>query len=82
MLHRYFTAAGKGSAAELPVNIDFISQPQPRGLGDAVLLAEYYAAAEPFMMMLGDHAWTADANARPCAAQVADAFADRPARPP
>ena len=75
-LHRYFTAAGKESAAELPVNIDFLSQPQPRGLGDAVMLAEYYAAGEPFMMLLGDHAWVSDDRSRPSAAQVVDAYAE------
>ncbi len=76
LLHRYFTAAGKESAAQLPVNIDFISQPQPRGLGEAIMLAEYFAAGEPFMMMLGDHAWVSDERARPSAAQVVDAYAE------
>jgi len=76
LLHRYFTAAGKESAAELPVNIDFLSQAQPRGLGDAVMLAEYYAAGEAFVMLLGDHAWVSDDRARPCAAQVVDAYAE------
>jgi len=74
LLHRYFTAAGKASAAELPVNIDFISQPQPRGLGEALMLAEYFAADEPLMMLLGDHAWVSDDRARPSAAQVVDAY--------
>ena len=76
LLHRYFTAAGKESASELPVNIDFISQPQPRGLGEAVMLAEYFAASEPFMMLLGDHAWVSAERARPSAAQVVDAYAE------
>jgi len=76
LLHRYFTAASKESAAELPVNIDFLAQPQPRGLGDAVMLAEYYTAGEPFVMLLGDHAWVSDDRARPCAAQVVDAYAE------
>lgn len=76
LLHRYFTAAGKESAVELPVNIDFISQPQPRGLGEAVMLAEYFAASEPFMMLLGDHAWVSAERARPSAAQVVDAYAE------
>ena len=76
LLHRYFTAAGKESAAELPVNIDFISQPQPRGLGDAIMLAEHFAADEPFMMLLGDHVWVSDKQARPSAAQVVDAYVE------
>jgi UTP--glucose-1-phosphate uridylyltransferase len=77
LLHRYFTAAGKESAAELPVNIDFLAQPQPRGLGDAVMLAEYYASGEPLLMLLGDHAWVSDERVRPSAAQVVDAYAER-----
>lgn len=77
LLHRYFNTASKDNVGELPVNIEFLSQPQPRGLGDALMQAEYYAAGEPLMMLLGDYAWRAGDQARCCAAQVADAFAER-----
>lgn len=76
LLHRYFTAAAAESATELPVHIDFITQPAPRGLGDATLLAENFVAGEPFLLLLGDHIHVADQAARPCAAQVVEAFAE------
>ena len=76
MFHRYFTAASETSAAELPVNIDFITQPSPRGLGDAVEQAKNFVGSDPFLLLLGDHVYVADATARPCAAQVVDAFVE------
>jgi UTP--glucose-1-phosphate uridylyltransferase len=78
LLHRYFTAASQVSAAELPVNIDFIAQPAPRGLGDAVLLARDFVGGEPFLLLLGDHVWVAEDRTRPCGAQVVEAYADYP----
>jgi UTP--glucose-1-phosphate uridylyltransferase len=77
LLHRYFAAASKESAAELPVQIDFITQPGPRGLGDAVMAAENFVGREPFLVLLGDHTWVADERARPCGAQVVEAYAER-----
>ena len=77
LLHRYFTAASQESAAELPVQVDFITQPSPRGLGDALMLAENFVAGQPFLLLLGDHVWVAAERARPCAAQVAEAHAAR-----
>lgn len=77
MLHRYFTAASKQAASELRVQIDFITQPAPRGLGDAVLQAEHFVGNDPFLLFLGDHVYVAERDARPTAAQVVDAFAGR-----
>ena len=77
MVHRYFAAACEALPDELAVQIDFITQPSPRGLGDAVLLAENFVGGEPFLLLLGDHVHVADPRSRPCAAQVVDAFAAR-----
>jgi len=74
---RYLAAAAKHSPDELPIHVELIVQPQPRGFGDAVALAETFAAGEPVMVVLGDHVWLADEGAQPCAAQVAGAFARR-----
>jgi UTP--glucose-1-phosphate uridylyltransferase len=74
LCHRYFAAAREQFSAELPVNIDFFSQPAPRGLADAVLQAENFMAGQPFMLLLGDHLLIAAAHSRPAAAQVADAY--------
>ena len=76
LFHRYFTAAGQAAAAELPVNVDFITQPSPRGLGDAVMQVENFTAGEPFLLLLGDHVWVAEDRSRPCAAQVVEAYAE------
>lgn len=36
------------------INLYFIRQPHPRGLGDAVLMAKDFVGNEPFIVMLGD----------------------------
>ena len=77
LLHRYFTGASKLSAVELPVNIDFITQPSPRGLGDALMHARDFVGSDPFLLLLGDHLYVSDDRSRPCAAQVVEAFAER-----
>ncbi len=77
LLHRYFAAASRESAVELPVNIDFITQPSPRGLGDALMLAQNFVGSEAFMLLLGDHVYVSDDRSRPCGAQVVEAFAER-----
>jgi UTP--glucose-1-phosphate uridylyltransferase len=77
MVHRYFTAACEAFPVELPAHVDFLSQPAARGLGDAVLLAANYVGGEPFLVLLGDHVHVAAGSARPCGAQVVDAFAER-----
>ncbi len=55
--------------------IRYIPQSEPRGFGDAVLLAEQWVGDEPFLVLLGDHLFRSD-SARSVAAQVTDAFAD------
>ncbi len=76
LLHKYFAAASKASAVDLPVNVEFINQPAPRGLGDALSHAEYFVGGDPFLMLLGDYVWVADSASRPCAAQVVEAYAE------
>lgn len=39
---------------DIGVNLFFVRQPYPRGLGDAVRLAKSFIADEPFVVMLGD----------------------------
>lgn len=77
LCHRYFAAAREEFSAELPVNIDFLSQASPRGLADAVLQAENSMAGQPFMLLLGDHLLIPSPHSRPAAAQVADAYEAR-----
>ncbi|WP_390407424.1 UTP--glucose-1-phosphate uridylyltransferase GalU [Lacticaseibacillus jixiensis] len=39
---------------DIGVNLFFVRQPYPKGLGDAVRLAKSFIADEPFVVMLGD----------------------------
>lgn len=42
------------STTGIGVNLFFVRQPYPRGLGDAVRLAKSFVGDEPFVVMLGD----------------------------
>ncbi len=42
------------STTDSGVNLFFVRQPYPRGLGDAVRLAKSFVGDEPFVVMLGD----------------------------
>jgi len=76
LYHRYFAEAARASAVELPVRVNFITQPSPRGLGDALLQAQAFVGADPFLLLLGDHVYAAAERVRPCAAQVVEAYAE------
>lgn len=52
-------------------NIISVRQPEPRGLGDAVLCAKHVVGDEPFVVLLGDDLVDA---ATPCAKQMIDVF--------
>lgn len=51
--------------------IRFVLQPEARGYGHAILLAQSAMAQEPFLHLVGDHIYIADAH-RSCAQQVID----------
>ncbi len=53
------------------VDIHYIRQKEPRGLGDAVLRAEKHIRDEPFAVLLGDDIIR---NARPCIKQLIDIY--------
>lgn len=55
-------------------NIHYIRQKEPRGLGDAVLMAEQHCGSEPFSVLLGDTITVPLPGELPCAAQMADTF--------
>jgi UTP--glucose-1-phosphate uridylyltransferase len=67
--------AGRDAAAAALAHLDrisarvcFVEQPEPRGLGDAILCAAPCVGDEPFLVLLGDALVRA---ATPCAAQLA-----------
>jgi UTP--glucose-1-phosphate uridylyltransferase len=51
------------------MNILFVRQREPKGLGDAVRYAEPYVGGEPFALLLGDNITTP-----PCLEQLMDAY--------
>lgn len=53
------------------VDIHYIRQKEPRGLGDAVLRAKKHICDEPFAVLLGDDIIQ---NARPCIKQLVDIY--------
>jgi UTP-glucose-1-phosphate uridylyltransferase len=55
--------------------ITYIPQPEAKGFGHAVLLAEKFVANEPFLLMLGDHLFRSS-EGRSVARQVVDRFQD------
>lgn len=76
MLRRYLEAA-RQVAPDMPKRVELVIQQQPLGFGHAVLMGKDVVGPESFMLLLGDHVYVAQANAQPCAAQVAHAFAQR-----
>jgi UTP--glucose-1-phosphate uridylyltransferase len=53
------------------VDIHYIRQKEPRGLGDAILRAEKHIGNEPFAVLLGDDIIR---NEKPCTLQLIDTF--------
>ena len=57
--------------SSLKVDIHYIRQKEPKGLGDAVLKAEKHVGDEPFAVLLGDDIIKGDA---PCIKQLMDVY--------
>lgn len=53
------------------VDIHYIRQKEPNGLGDAILRAENHIGGEPFTVLLGDDIIV---NSKPCTAQLIETF--------
>lgn len=75
-LESALSAKGKDKLLQLvhqttDLNIYFIRQSHPRGLGDAVLTAKSFIGDEPFVVMLGDDLMTDDV---PLTKQLIDRF--------
>lgn len=55
------------------VNIHYIRQKEPKGLGDAIYCARYFIGDEPFAIMLGDDI-VDNGQGPPCLKQLIDAY--------
>ena len=56
------------------INLHFIRQSHPRGLGDAVLQAKAFVGNEPFVVMLGDDLMDINGTDRPLTKQLMDDY--------
>lgn len=56
------------------INIYFIRQSHPRGLGDAVLTARDFISDEPFVVMLGDDLNNINNNGTPLTKELIDSY--------
>lgn len=54
------------------VNIHYIRQKEPKGLGDAIYCARYFIGDEPFAILLGDD--IVDNDSEPCLKQLIDVY--------
>lgn len=76
-LENYLIAHGKNEDLNLLTEISnfkdihYIRQKEPRGLGDAILLAEKHIGDEPFAVLLGDDIVN---NSTPCTKQLMDSY--------
>jgi UTP--glucose-1-phosphate uridylyltransferase len=58
------------------MNISFVEQQRPRGLGDAIWIAREFTAGQPFAVLLPDNIFLAD---KPPTGQLKELFAEHPA---
>lgn len=56
------------------VDIHYIRQKEPRGLGHAIHCAKSYVGNEPFAILLGDDIVYTDESQRPCLKQLIDCY--------
>ena len=56
------------------LNVHFISQKKPRGLGHAILCAKTFSGDEPFALLLGDN--VVYNNQKPCLKQLIDCYGE------
>ncbi|WP_278838750.1 UTP--glucose-1-phosphate uridylyltransferase GalU [Ligilactobacillus saerimneri] len=56
------------------INVYFIRQSHPRGLGDAVLTARAFVGNEPFVVMLGDDLNNIKGNGKPLTKELIDDY--------
>jgi UTP--glucose-1-phosphate uridylyltransferase len=74
MVKQYFKSFFGENIGKLPVHIEYIIQPSPKGFGDAVLESAVFVGDEPFLVLLGDHIYIEKNGEPPCTKQVVRAF--------
>ncbi|MEI7835383.1 MAG: sugar phosphate nucleotidyltransferase [Planctomycetota bacterium] len=74
LFERYLAALPTRDRAALP-RVQWIVQPTPAGLGDALACAHAFTGEDPFLLMLGDHIHSSPPGQPTAAAQILTAFA-------
>lgn len=74
MVKQYFRSFLEDNIGRLPVHIEYIIQPSPKGFGDAVLRSAAFVRDDPFVLLLGDHIYIEKYGKPPCTTQVIRAF--------
>jgi UTP--glucose-1-phosphate uridylyltransferase len=74
MVKQYFKSFFGENISSLPVHIEYIIQPSPKGFGDAVLESAAFVGDEPFLLLLGDYIYIEKSGEPPCVTQVTRAF--------
>ena len=74
ILEKAELAAQADRLAEIGSRLHFAIQEQPEGFGHAIYCAKDFAAAEPVMILLGDHLYISEL-ASSCAKQVVEVYA-------
>lgn len=59
--------------ADMAERITYVEQPSPEGFGHAVYQAREWVGEEPFLLLLGDHVYSAPVGIAPCIAQMLNA---------
>jgi UTP--glucose-1-phosphate uridylyltransferase len=67
----HMAEAYRDAISDVHADVTFVEQSQPRGYGHAILQAQAAMHHEPFLHLVGDHIYIADAQ-RSCAQQVID----------
>lgn len=74
IMQDYISAVRGTGTEDLPADVQFIEQENPRGLGDAVLCAADFIRGEPCIVYLGDHIHFLHSQTLSCSAQVVEAY--------
>ncbi len=74
IMQDYIYAARRTGSKDLPADVQFIEQENPRGLGDAVLRAADFVGDEPCIVYLGDHIYFLHSETLSCSTQVVEAY--------
>lgn len=60
----------RDAARDVAADITLLTQPEPRGYGDAILCARSFVQDNPFLLMVSDHVYVSNLPGQTCAQQL------------